>query len=132
MLTALATLHPNFQGPRYRLFRALAFVAAGLSGVAPLIHGINMFGMPQMMRKAFPYTLAKAACLLSGALFYAVSLTFHLRRHRQSDINTAASEDQVSRAAISWLLRPVGFPLHLSRPGGVCGCGPVDRVSRCF
>ncbi|KAI1071374.1 hypothetical protein LB507_011670 [Fusarium sp. FIESC RH6] len=71
MLTALATLHPKFQGPRYRLFQASAFVAAGLSGVAPLIHGINMFGMPQMMRKAFPYTLAKAVCLLSGALFYA-------------------------------------------------------------
>lgn len=50
------------------------FVATGLSGIAPLIHGLHMFGMLQMMRKAFPYTLAKAACLLSGTLFYAVSL----------------------------------------------------------
>jgi len=49
------------------------FVATGLSGVAPLIHGLHVFGMSQMMRKAFPYTLAKAGCLLSGTSFYAVS-----------------------------------------------------------
>ena len=68
------TMHPKFQGPKYRLFQALMFVVTGLSGVAPLIHGLNMFGMSQMMRKGFPYTLAKAGCLLSGTLFYAVSL----------------------------------------------------------
>lgn len=50
------------------------FVATGLSGVAPLVHGLNVFGMSQMMRKAFPYTMAKAGCLLSGTFFYAVCL----------------------------------------------------------
>lgn len=56
------------------------FVATGLSGVAPLIHGLNVFGMSQMMRKAFPYTLAKAGCLVSGTSFYVVSLlTSHTR-----------------------------------------------------
>ena len=50
------------------------FVATGLSGVAPLIHGLNVFGISQMMRKAFLYILAKAGCLLSGTSFYAVSL----------------------------------------------------------
>ncbi|PVH68068.1 hypothetical protein DL98DRAFT_442072, partial [Cadophora sp. DSE1049] len=34
------------------------------------IHGIKVFGMSQMMRKAFPYTMAKAGCLLSGTAFY--------------------------------------------------------------
>jgi adiponectin receptor len=72
MMTIFMTMHPKFQGPKYRLFRALMFVMTGLSGVAPLIHGLNVFGMSQMMRKAFPYTLAKAGCLLSGTLFYAV------------------------------------------------------------
>ena len=67
-------MHPKFQGPKYRLFRASMFVATGLSGVAPLVHGFNVFGMSQMMRKAFPHTLAKAGCLLSGTWFYAVSL----------------------------------------------------------
>ncbi|KAJ5364598.1 hemolysin-III family protein [Penicillium cataractarum] len=69
-LTILMTMHPKFQGPKYRLFRALMFVATGLSGVAPLIHGLSVFGMSQMMRKALPYTLAKAGCLLSGTSFY--------------------------------------------------------------
>ncbi|PSN67548.1 hemolysin-III family protein [Corynespora cassiicola Philippines] len=70
-LTIFMTMHPKFQGSKYRLFRALMFVATGLSGVAPLIHGLNVFGMSQMMQKAFPYTLAKAGCLLSGTSFYA-------------------------------------------------------------
>ena len=49
------------------------FVATGLSGVVPLIHGLIVFGTSQMIRKAFLYTLAKAGCLLSGTSFYAVS-----------------------------------------------------------
>lgn len=74
MLTIFMTMHPRFQGPKYRTFRALAFVATGLSGVAPLVHGLIKFGTSQMMTKAFPYTMAKAGCLLSGTAFYAVSL----------------------------------------------------------
>ncbi|EXM15913.1 hypothetical protein FOTG_15764 [Fusarium oxysporum f. sp. vasinfectum 25433] len=66
-------MHPKFQGPKYRLLRALTFVATGLFGFSPLIHGINMFGMSQMMRKALPYTLAKAGCLLLGTSLYVVS-----------------------------------------------------------
>ncbi|KAI1149382.1 hemolysin-III family protein [Nemania diffusa] len=60
-LTIFMTMHPT----------AFMFVATGLSGVAPLIQGLNVFGMSQMMRKAFPYTLAKAGCLLFGTAFYA-------------------------------------------------------------
>ncbi|KAK5351777.1 hypothetical protein LTR11_003876 [Exophiala xenobiotica] len=81
-LTIFMTMHPKFQGSKYRLFRALVFVATGLCGVAPLIHGLNVFGMSQMMRKAFPYTLAKAGCLLSGTSFYAVSLPFSHTREK--------------------------------------------------
>ncbi|ENH66049.1 hypothetical protein FOC1_g10001956, partial [Fusarium oxysporum f. sp. cubense race 1] len=68
-LAIFVTIHPKFQGPKYRLFRTLVFVATGLSGVAPLIHGINVFGMSQMVSKAFPYALAKAGCLLFGTWF---------------------------------------------------------------
>ncbi|KIW81573.1 hypothetical protein Z517_04599 [Fonsecaea pedrosoi CBS 271.37] len=70
-LTIFMTMHPKYQGSKHRLFRALMFVVTGLCGVAPLIHGLNVFGMSQMMTKAFPYTLAKAGCLLTGTLFYA-------------------------------------------------------------
>jgi len=57
------------------------FVATGLSGLAPLIHGLIVFGPSQMMTKAFPYTLVKAACLLSGTAFYAVSLSHFRQRN---------------------------------------------------
>lgn len=50
------------------------FVATGVCGIAPLIHGLKVFGVSQMMRKALPYTLGKAICLLSGVSLYAVSL----------------------------------------------------------
>jgi hypothetical protein len=33
---------------------------------------LGIFGISQMMRKTLLYTLAKASCLLSGALFYVV------------------------------------------------------------
>lgn len=84
------TMHPKFQGSKYRLFRALMFVATGLCGVAPLIHGLNVFGVSQMMRKALPHTLAKAGCLLSGTSFYAVSLS--VSHTREIDPNTCVSK----------------------------------------
>ncbi|PVH73973.1 HlyIII-domain-containing protein [Cadophora sp. DSE1049] len=71
-LTIFMTLHPKYQGSKYRVFRALMFVATGLSGLAPLIHGLKLFGISQMMRKAFPHTLAKAGCLLSGTSFHMI------------------------------------------------------------
>ena len=83
-LTIFITMYPKFQGAQYRLFRALMFVATGLSGVAPLIHGFVVFGMSQMMRKAFPYTMAKAGCLLSGTSFYAVGFPYLTTREKQT------------------------------------------------
>lgn len=88
-------MHPKFQGSKYRIFRALIFVATGLSGIAPLIHGLNVFGISQMMRKTFPYTLAKVGRLLSGTSFYAVHLL--ISRKRENNLNACVSEDQVSR-----------------------------------
>ena len=123
------TLHPKSQGSKYRVFRALMFVATGLCGVAPLVHGIKVFGMSQMMRKAFPYTMAKAGCLLSGTAFYAVSLPFvHKREMDLTDVN----QDQISGKSISWQIRSMRLSFDLSRPGGMCRCGSVDGVSGCL
>ena len=124
------TIHPKFQGQKYRLFRALMFVATGMCGVAPLIHGLNVFGMSQMMRKAFPYTMAKAGCLLSGTAFYAVSLP--ISHTREIYPETCGSEDQVSWKSISWQIRLMGLPFDLSHPGRMRRCGPVDGVSECL
>lgn len=79
-MTIVVTLHPKFQGRKYRTFRALTFVAVGLSGFAPLIHGLILFGWRLMMKKALPNTMGKAVCLWSGTAFCAVSLpTLHTR-----------------------------------------------------
>lgn len=83
-------MHPKFQGSKYRLFRALMFVATGLCGVAPLFHGISTFGISIMKQKALSYTLAKAGCLLSGVSFYAVRPL--ILRTRETDLDTFTSK----------------------------------------
>lgn len=76
-LTVIVNIHPKLQGHKYRSMRTSAFVATGMSVVAPLIHGLSIFGLNLMNRKAFTYTLvAKIGCLLSGTVLYAVSLSF--------------------------------------------------------
>ena len=68
-------VNPKFQGRKFRVFRAVTFVVTGLSGFAPLIHGIKMFGISQMMKQSgMPYYLIEGGFLLLGALIYTVSL----------------------------------------------------------
>ena len=50
------------------------FITTSLYSVTPLIYGIKVFGISKIMKKAFPYTIAKAGCLLSGTAFYVVCL----------------------------------------------------------
>lgn len=70
-LTIFIMINPYFQGKKFRVFRTLAFVGTGLSGFAPLIHGIKMFGFSQMMKQSgMPYYLAEGGFLLLGALIY--------------------------------------------------------------
>lgn len=74
-LTIFIMVNPRFQGPEFRAFRALTFVATGLSGFAPLVHGVKMFGISQMMKQSgMPYYLTEGGFLLSGALIYVVRL----------------------------------------------------------
>ncbi|KAM3426993.1 hypothetical protein NHJ13734_009165 [Beauveria thailandica] len=78
-LTIIINVHPKLQSHKYRSMRTLAFVATGISVVAPLIHGLNLFGLDLMNKKAFTYTLvAKVGCLLSGTALYVVSPLFFL------------------------------------------------------
>lgn len=51
-----------------------------MSVVAPLLHGLNLFGLDLMNKKAFTYALvAKIGCLLSGTALYTVSLHIHIQ-----------------------------------------------------
>lgn len=109
--------------------RTLAFVATGMSVVAPLIHGLDIFGLDLMNKKAFTYTMvAKVGCLLSGTGLYAVSLPFYPYR-RKIDPNTRDSKDEVSRKLVAWKIRHVQLPLIHAHAGCLRRCYPDDRVS---
>lgn len=72
--TIFIMVNPRFQSQKFRVFRALTFVVTGLSGFAPLIHGVQMFGGSQMMKQSgMPYYLTEGGFPLLGALIYAVS-----------------------------------------------------------
>lgn len=68
-------LNPYFRGTEFRVFRALVFIGTGLSGFAPLIHGIRIFGWLQMMKQSgMFYYLIEGGLLFIGALLYIVSM----------------------------------------------------------
>ncbi|KAK5630193.1 hypothetical protein RRF57_005908 [Xylaria bambusicola] len=71
-LSIIIMVAPYFQGPRWRTFRLVVFVVTGLSGFAPIIHGIHMFGFDQMAKQSgLPYYFAEGGLFLLGAVAYA-------------------------------------------------------------
>ncbi|KAI1660414.1 HlyIII-domain-containing protein [Daldinia decipiens] len=71
-ISIIIVLAPTFQGPKWRTLRLLTFVCTGFSGLAPIIHGIVMFGFAQMMKQSgLPYYLAEGGLFLIGAIVYA-------------------------------------------------------------
>ncbi|KAI0015769.1 mPR-like GPCR protein [Xylariomycetidae sp. FL0641] len=72
-VTVIIMLAPCFQGPRWRSFRLIAFVVTGFAGIAPIAHGIHMFGFAAMARQSgLPYYIAEGAIFLLSAVVYAV------------------------------------------------------------
>ncbi|KAI0554863.1 mPR-like GPCR protein [Xylaria curta] len=72
IVSVVIMLAPCFQGPRWRTFRLVVLVVTGLSGLAPIIHGIHMFGFTQMVKQSgLPYYLAEGGLFLLGAVTYA-------------------------------------------------------------
>jgi hypothetical protein len=107
--------------------RTLAFVATGMSVVASLIHGLDIFGLDLMNKKAFTYTMvAKIGCLLSGTALFAVSIPFAYTRKKLNLIH--GSKDEVSRKVVAWKIRYVQLPLIHAYPGSLRRYHPDDRV----
>ncbi|KAI6082615.1 mPR-like GPCR protein [Hypoxylon rubiginosum] len=70
-ISIVIVLAPAFQGPRWRTLRLLTFVCTGLSGLAPIIHEIYMFGFDQTMKQSgLPYYFAEGGLFLAGAVVY--------------------------------------------------------------
>lgn len=81
--TVFILLNPRLQGLRYRTLRVCTFVFTGLSGFAPLIHGIRLFGISQMNRQSgMPYYLLEGLLLIIGAFFYGTRIPESIRPGR--------------------------------------------------
>ncbi|KAK0668459.1 mPR-like GPCR protein [Cercophora samala] len=71
LATAVITVHPRLQTPRYRLLRTMSFVATGLSAFAPIIHAASIFPYPQLDKQAgLRYYYAEGLIVLLGVVFY--------------------------------------------------------------
>lgn len=58
------------------MLRTYTFVATGLSSFAPLVHGIKLFGLSQMLKQSgMPYYLTEGVLYILRAIVYAVSIT---------------------------------------------------------
>ena len=73
--TSTLVLHPQLQGLKYRNLRTHAFIATGLSGFAPIIHGIYLYGWDEMwIRSGMPYYFAEGLVYGTGAFFFATRI----------------------------------------------------------
>ncbi|KAN0102016.1 adiponectin receptor protein 1 [Hyaloscypha variabilis] len=72
LLTALLVIHPKLQGLAYRSVRTAAFVATGLSGFAPVGHGLWLYGWDEMwVRSGMPFWFLEGIIYGIGAAFFA-------------------------------------------------------------
>lgn len=74
ILTLPVTLMPIFQSSGYHRFRAGVFVALGMWGAVPLLHGWLHFGGVREVDTAMMLDLAMGMVYLSGAAIYALRI----------------------------------------------------------
>jgi adiponectin receptor len=72
VMTATTTMMPAFRKPKFRPFRAAMFVAMGLSGVFPVLHGIRIYGYSTIKYVlGFDWLLTQGLLYVLGATIYA-------------------------------------------------------------
>lgn len=75
VITAVLVLHPQLQGTNFRSHRTSAFVATALTGFAPIIHGLWLYGWERMwIQSGMPYYFLEGAIYLTGAFFFATRI----------------------------------------------------------
>ena len=75
LISGVLVVHPRLQGMKYRSYRTWAFVLTGLSGFAPVIHGLCLYGWEEMwVRSGMPYWYLEGAVYLIGAFFFATRI----------------------------------------------------------
>lgn len=72
LATATVCLLPFFRGAKWRPFRALMFVAMGLSAVFPVLHGLQIYSFERMDQLiGLKWLIAQGALYILGAGLYA-------------------------------------------------------------
>ncbi|KAJ4305437.1 hypothetical protein N0V90_000968 [Kalmusia sp. IMI 367209] len=70
--TSIVATHPKFRTPALRPFRALMFVAMGLSAVFPVLHGIRIYGLSQLRETiGLDWIVLQGLLYILGAGIYA-------------------------------------------------------------
>lgn len=71
VVTSVLVLHPKLQGLKYRTLRTWAFILTALSGFAPILHGLYLYGWDQMwVRSGMPYYFLEGLIYGLGAFFF--------------------------------------------------------------
>jgi adiponectin receptor len=71
VVTATLVLHPRLQGLKYRTLRTWTFILTALSGFAPIIHGLLLYGWREMwVRSGMPYWLLEGLMYGIGVFFF--------------------------------------------------------------
>jgi len=69
--TVVVVLRPKFRTPQFRWVRSGLFLAMGLSGLFPVVHGIILYGFAMAQRAiALNYMFCMGAAYVFGALIY--------------------------------------------------------------
>ncbi|KAK3649712.1 hypothetical protein LTR56_006672 [Elasticomyces elasticus] len=73
--TLAVVMLPKFRTPEWRPFRALMFVAMGLSAAIPVLHGLQMYGPAQLERQmGLSWVVGQGVLYLVGAVLYATRI----------------------------------------------------------
>lgn len=73
LICTAISVTPKFRSPVWRPFRAVMFIAMGLSAVFPVLHGLRLYGFEQMNKQiGLPWLMAQGLMYIFGATIYAV------------------------------------------------------------
>lgn len=73
--TGIVSCSPFFAGHQWRTFRAIMFVAMGLSAVVPVLHGLNIYSFQRLDRLiGLKWLITQGALYILGAGLYAARI----------------------------------------------------------
>ena len=121
----VVTVDRRFRTSAWRAWRAAMYVALGLSAVAPVTHGLRLYGWRSMEERiAVRWVLAQGALYILGAVLYAVSAA-----PVRAEIRLDGSIESRAREVVPGTVRcPRQLASDLSRPHSDSCVYPLDGI----